>query len=179
MSIAVNHVAVSVTDIRRAMEWYRDILGMSVLCEPIQISSSGEIRKPEEGSSAEEPRNDPHLGELVGQVFGPMMQKFLICHMASANGVGIELFQFLEPHSVRSDDNFEYWKTGYFHIAITDSRITELAEKIAANGGKKRTEVMELAQGSGKRICFCEDPFGNVIEIYSHSYEQFWANAQM
>jgi hypothetical protein len=37
---------------------------------------------------------------------------------------------------------------------------------------------MESVPGSGKKICFCEDPFGNVIEIYSHSYEQFWANAQ-
>lgn len=179
MSIAVNHVAVSVTDVRRAMEWYRDILGMTVLCEPIQISSSGEICKPELASSVEEPRTDPQLGELVKQVFGPKMRKFLICHMTSANGVGMELFQFLEPQSVRSDDNFEYWKTGYFHIAITDSKVAELAEKIAANGGKKRTEVLELTQGSSKRICFCEDPFGNVIEIYSHSYEQFWANAQM
>lgn len=179
MSIAVNHVAVCVTDIRKAMEWYRDVLGMTVLCEPIQISSSGEIHTSEEGSSAEEPRTDPQLSRLVKQVFGPRMQKFLICHVASANGVGIELFQFLEPQSVRSDDNFEYWKTGFFHIAITDPRVAELAERIAGNGGKKRTDVLEIAQGSDKRICFCEDPFGNVIEIYSHSYEQFWANAQM
>lgn len=179
MSIAVNHIAVSVTDIRRAMEWYRDVLGMTVLCEPIEISSSGQILRLEEGVSEGQPRSDPQLGELVKRVFGPKMQKFLICHMASANGVGIELFQFLEPRSERRDDNFEYWKTGYFHIAITDSKVYGLAEKIAANGGKRRTEVLELAQGSGKRICFCEDPFGNVIEIYSHSYEQFWANAQM
>ena len=48
----------------------------------------------------------------------------------------------------------------------------------ALSGGKRRTDIMELVPGSGKKICFCEDPFGNVIEIYSHSYEQFWANAQ-
>jgi hypothetical protein len=24
------------------------------------------------------------------------------------------------------------------------------------------------------RMCYCEDPFGNVIEIYSHSYEQMY-----
>jgi catechol-2,3-dioxygenase len=37
---------------------------------------------------------------------------------------------------------------------------------------------MELVPGSGRKFCFCEDPFGNIIEIYSHNYEQFWANAQ-
>ena len=36
---------------------------------------------------------------------------------------------------------------------------------------------MELVPGSDKKIWFCENPFGNIIEIYSHSYEQFWANA--
>ena len=99
--------------------------------------------------------------------------------MSSVNGVGIELFEFIEPKSEQRKDNFEYWKTGFFHIAVTEPNIEQLAGKIASCGGKKRTQVMELVPGSGKKICFCEDPFGNIIEIYSHSYEQFWANAKM
>lgn len=166
MARAVNHVAVSVTDVRRAMEWYRDILGMTVLMEPTEIS-------------LESTGTDPHLASLVKNVFGPKLGKFLICHMSSANGVGVELFQFLDPVATRREDNFEYWKTGFFHIAITELQVAELADKIASNGGKKRTGVMELVPGAGKKICFCEDPFGNIIEIYSHSYEQFWANAKL
>jgi catechol 2,3-dioxygenase-like lactoylglutathione lyase family enzyme len=101
--------------------------------------------------------------------------------MKSSNGVGIELFEFIEPAAVsrrEEENNFEYWKTGYFHIALTEPNIEEISDKIALNGGKRRTDIMELVPGSGKKICFCEDPFGNVIEIYSHTYEQFWANAQ-
>jgi catechol 2,3-dioxygenase-like lactoylglutathione lyase family enzyme len=100
--------------------------------------------------------------------------------MSSANGVGLELFQFIEPASQLrpEENNFEYRKTGYFHIALTEPNIEELVEKIALTGGKRRTDILEAVPGSGKKICFCEDPFGNVIEIYSHSYEQFWANAQ-
>lgn len=101
--------------------------------------------------------------------------------MRSANGVGIELFEFIEPAAVsrqEEENNFEYWKTGYFHIALTEPNIEELADKIALSGGKRRTDIMELVPGSGKKICFCEDPFGIVIEIYPHRYEQFWANAQ-
>jgi hypothetical protein len=100
--------------------------------------------------------------------------------MVSANGVGIELFQFIEPASELrpEENNFEYWKIGpYSHICLTEPNIEKFAEKIASTGGKRRTDVMELTPGSGKKICFCEDPFGNVIEIYSHSYEEFWGNA--
>jgi len=169
MPSALNHVAVSVTDIELAMRWYRDVMGMTVLMEPVEISTmplkSG----------------DEHLSNLVRMVFGPKLGKFLICHMSSPNGVGVELFQFLEPKAERreEDSNFEYWKTGFFHIAVTEANVKDLAERIASSGGKQRTEVMELAPGSGKKICFCEDPFGNIIEIYSHSYEQFWANARI
>lgn len=168
MQKAVNHVAVSVTDIHKTMIWYRDIMGMTILAEPVEISAIS--------SKGEE---DTHLSNLVSTVFGQRLGKFLICHLSSANGVGIELFQFIEPKAEQRTDNFEYWKTGFFHIAITEPEIDQLADRIESSGGRKRTEVMELNPGSGKRICFCEDPFGNIIEIYSHSYEQFWANVQL
>jgi catechol 2,3-dioxygenase-like lactoylglutathione lyase family enzyme len=160
MSRAMNHVAVSVTDIKRAKEWYRDILGMKVLVEPTEIA-------PAKAGS------DPLLGNLVKQIFGDRLGAFLICHMLTPDGTGIELFQFLDPPAARREDNFEYWKTGFFHVAITEPQVADLAEKIATSGGKKRTEVLEFGPG-GKKICFCEDPFGNIIEIYSLSYEQFW-----
>jgi catechol 2,3-dioxygenase-like lactoylglutathione lyase family enzyme len=168
---AFNHVAVSVTDIESAMRWYRDVIQMTLLVEPREITTYVK----------EQEKYDPHLATLVRTIFGPRLGKFKICHMRSANGVGIELFEFIEPAAVsrqEEENNFEYWKTGYFHIALTEPNIEEIADKIALSGGKRRTDIMELVPGSGKKICFCEDPFGNVIEIYSHSYEQFWANAQ-
>ena len=162
MPKAFNHVAVSVTDIDVAVSWYRDVLDMTVLLGPVEVASS-----------------DPALGALVKSVFGPRLGKFKLCHLSSANGVGIELFQFIEPKAELRDDNFEYWKAGFYHIAITDPQIEELAKRIENSGGKLRTGILELVPGSGKKICFCEDPFGNIIEIYSHSYEQFWANSQL
>jgi catechol 2,3-dioxygenase-like lactoylglutathione lyase family enzyme len=174
MTNAVNHIAVSVTDIHRAMSWYRDVLGMTVLVKPIEVAYPPPNKQ--DGGNDD---NRAGISERVKAVFGPAFSKLLISHLSSSNGVGIELFQFIEPKAERriGDSNFEYWKTGFFHIAITDPKIEELAARIASNGGKKRTEVTELAPGSGKKICFCEDPDGNIIEIYSHSYEQFWANS--
>ena len=166
MPKAFNHVAVSVTDIDVAVSWYRDVLDMALLLGPVEISASS-------------PPSEPTLAALVKGVFGPRLGKFKICHLSSANGVGIELFQFIEPEAERRENNFEYWKTGFYHIAVTDPEIEQLAERISSSGGKRRTGIFELTQGSGKKICFCEDPFGNIIEIYSHSYEQFWANAKL
>jgi catechol 2,3-dioxygenase-like lactoylglutathione lyase family enzyme len=165
---AFNHVAVSVTDIDSAMQWYQDVIQMTLLVDPTEVTTSQNEQK----------NYDPHLAMLAKTIFGPKLGKFKFCHMSSANGVGIELFQFIEPASeLRSEENnFEYWKTGFFHICITEPNVEGLAHKIVLTGGKRRTDVLELAPGSGKELCFCEDPFGNVIEIYSGSYEQFWAN---
>jgi catechol-2,3-dioxygenase len=168
---AFNHVAVSVTDIDYAMRWYQDVIQMTILIEPTEITTYAKGKN----------NYDPHLAMLVRTIFGPKLGNFKVCHMSSANGVGIELFQFIEPASELrpEENNFEYWKTGYFHIALTEPNIEDLADKIASTGGKRRTDVMEVAPGSTKKFCLCEDPFGNVIEIYSHSFEQFWANAPL
>src|SRR3989304_5986868 len=85
MPKAVNHVAVTVTDIRKAMKWYRDVMGMTVLAEPMEISGIPLKEK------------DKHISNLVRTVFGQNLGKFLICHLVSSNGVGIELFEFIEP----------------------------------------------------------------------------------
>jgi catechol 2,3-dioxygenase-like lactoylglutathione lyase family enzyme len=45
-----------------------------------------------------------------------------------------------------------------------------------ANGGKQRMPVREYYPGEKPyRMVYCEDPFGNLIEIYSHSYELTYA----
>ena len=42
----------------------------------------------------------------------------------------------------------------------------------ALHGGKQRMPVREYYPGEKPyRMVYCEDPFGNLIEIYSHSYE--------
>jgi catechol-2,3-dioxygenase len=36
---AFNHVAVSVTDIDSAMRWYRDVIHMTLLVEPTEVTT--------------------------------------------------------------------------------------------------------------------------------------------
>ena len=161
MSKVMNHVAVSVTDINLAVKWYHEVMGFTVLMGPVEIST--------------EPA-DTHIARVARNIFGTRMKKMLLCHMSSGNGVGFEIFQFIEPKAELRKDNFEYWKNGFYHICVTDPKIEELVERIVSSGGKKRSEIFELVPRSGRKIGFCEDPFGNIIEIYTHSYEQNWSN---
>ncbi|MDK2763184.1 MAG: glyoxalase, partial [Alteromonas macleodii] len=73
---------------------------------------------------------------------------------------------------------FEYWKTGIFHFCVQDPDVEGLAEKIVAAGGKKRMKAPRYYYPGEKpyRMIYMEDPFGNILEIYSHSYELHYAS---
>ena len=60
---------------------------------------------------------------------------------------------------------------GYFS-RLSANPLEGLAEKIVAAGGKQRMPVREYFPGEKPyRMVYMEDPFGNILEIYSHSYE--------
>ncbi|WP_153110849.1 hypothetical protein [Propionivibrio limicola] len=52
------------------------------------------------------------------------------------------------------------------------TEVKGMAEKIVAAGGKQRMPVREYFPGEKPyRMVYMEDPFGNILEIYSHSSE--------
>jgi catechol 2,3-dioxygenase-like lactoylglutathione lyase family enzyme len=148
---AVTHVGVTVTDLDRAVRWYGDVLGL----EPI-------------GPAVEVRAGEGHGGAVAADVFGPGFGRFRQAHLASANGVAVELFEFGEPPTD--------WRTGIFHICLAVGGVEPVAGRIAAGGGRRTSRVWELFPGEPYRTCYCEDPFGNVVELYSHSHERTWAN---
>ena len=154
-TLAFNHVGVCVTDILKAINWYRDILGFELIRGPIDLSDK-----------------DLAAREVFGEAFKGVRQ----AHMTTANGVGIELFEFTSPKSQQrtGSENFEYWKTGYFHISVTVRDVTELLKRIEDSGGRVRTKVWEFLPGT--LLAYCEDPFGNILELCNQSYEQTHAN---
>ncbi len=98
----LNHIAISVPDLDKAIKWYKEIFGFDVVRGPVE---------------------------------------------------------FVADESLA------------FHICITDPNIEELCKKISESGGKQRTKIWEIVPDKSYKIAFCEDPFGNIIEIYTHSYE--------
>jgi catechol 2,3-dioxygenase-like lactoylglutathione lyase family enzyme len=157
---ALGHVGVSVPDLDRAVEWYRDVLGFDVISGPEEVDAA-----------------DGHAGRAATAVFGPALRRMRMAHLVTANGVGIELFEFVDPRHERRAESFEYWKSGFFHICVIAREIEELATRIVATGGRMRTErIWEAFEGEPYRWCYCEDPFGNVIEVHTHSDERVYSN---
>jgi catechol 2,3-dioxygenase-like lactoylglutathione lyase family enzyme len=152
----VNHVAISVPDIEKAVQWYNNVLGFVVIKGPIEIEVDNSL-----------------VGIVLKNIHGPRLKRLRAAWLISGNQVGIEIFEYLEPMAEsRTGDSYEYWKPGYLHTCITDPNIEELCKKICQSGGRQRSEIWELIPSQGYKIAFCEDPFGNIIEICTNSYEK-------
>lgn len=152
-----SHIGLSVTDLDAAIKFYTEVLGWYLIMPPTQI---------EEDASA--------IGVMCTDVFGAGWQKFRIAHLSTGDRIGVEIFEF--RNAEQRADNFEYWKTGVFHFCVQDPDVEGLAAKIVAAGGKQRMPVREYYPGEKPyRMVYMEDPFGNILEIYSHSYELTYA----
>lgn len=151
----INHIAVSVTDLDKAVKWYKEVFGFTVVTGPVEFEA-----------------DDSSLGIAARDIHGPNFRKMRMVWLSSGNQVGFEMFEYIDPKAERRIDNFEYWKSGFFHICITDPNIEELCKRISDSGGRQRSRIWDVDPDKGYKIAFCEDPFGNVIEIYTHSYEQ-------
>jgi len=148
-----SHIGLSVPNLEQAISFYSEVMGWYTIMEPSDVVE-----------------DDSPIGVMCTDVFGAGWGKFRIAHMATGDRVGIELFEF--PNNEQPDNNFEFWKTGIFHYAIQDPDIEGMVEKIIAHGGKQRMPIREYYPGEKPyRMVYCEDPFGNLVELYSHSYE--------
>lgn len=154
----MNHIGLTVPDIFAAIDWYRDILGFRHIMGPRVLAA------------------DSRATHETPSIFGPSFRKAYQAHMLAGNGVGLELFQFVDPPVERRADNFEYWNVGVFHICVTDPDIEALTARIVASGGKQRVPVFEFIPGRPYKLVYCEDPWGNVVEVFSHSYAEAFAN---
>ncbi|BDY05284.1 MULTISPECIES: lactoylglutathione lyase family protein [unclassified Ferrimonas] len=148
-----SHIGISVPDLEAAVKFYTEVMGWYLIMEPAEVTE-----------------DDSAIGIMCNDVFGPGWGSFKIAHLATGDKIGIELFEF--PNAQNPENNFEFWKTGVFHFSVQDPDLEGLVEKILAAGGKQRMPVRYYYPGEKPyRMVYMEDPFGNILEIYSHSYE--------
>ncbi|HEY6884264.1 MAG TPA: hypothetical protein VI278_09530, partial [Nitrososphaeraceae archaeon] len=99
------------------------------------------------------------------RIFGDNFKRAQVAWLSSGNSVGFELFEFEDPTAekpnVANEHKFEYWKTGIFHICVTDPNIEDLSKKICDNGGKRCSEILHVNNSKPQyKIAYCQDPFG-------------------
>lgn len=151
---AFSHIGITVPDLDRAVKFYHDVMGWYIIMPPTEVLEE----------------DDTAIGIMCIDVFGRGWGKFRIAHLSTVDGIGIELFEF--PQNSKLEAEFEPYKTGIFHLCVKDPDVEGLAAKIVEAGGKQRMPVREYYPGEKPyKMVYMEDPFGIIIEIYSHSYE--------
>ena len=154
-NFVVNHIGINVPDLDAAVAWYASVLGFEVV-NPVAEVVAGE----------------GEAGMRFAQMNGPTFRKGRVAYLTTGNGVGFEMFEFLDPRTERLKDDWEFWRPGTWHICITTPDVEGLAATVAAHGGRHRTAVLESSPGSGFKMTFCQDPWGNAIELMSASYDR-------
>ncbi|TVQ04408.1 MAG: lactoylglutathione lyase family protein [Balneolaceae bacterium] len=151
---AFSHIGITVPDLDKAISFYTSVMGWYLLMGPVSVKEE----------------NETAIGKMCIDVFGTGWETFRIAHLSTSDKVGIELFEF--PLKPSKNAVFEPFKTGIFHFCVQDPDIEGLAQKIVEAGGKQRMPIREYYPGDKPfKMVYMEDPFGNIIEIYSHSYE--------
>lgn len=149
-----SHIGITVPDIDEAVKFYAEVMGWYVIMNPTTITEEKETA----------------IGKMCIDVFGEGWSEFKIAHLSTSDGIGIELFSF--PKGVKKVPEFNPFNPGLFHFCVQDPDIEGLVKKIVGAGGKQRMPVREyFPDEKPYKMCYVEDPFGIVFEVYTHSYE--------
>lgn len=149
----VNHIGINMPDLDAAIGWYAAVLGFQVVAPAADVVAG-------EGEA----------GIRFAQINGPKFHRGRVAYLTSGNGVGIEMFEFVEPRTPAFIDDWEFWRPGIWHICVTTPDVAAMAARVAASGGKHRGAVIEAPPGF--RLTFCADPWGNPIELADASYDR-------
>jgi len=152
---AFSHIGITVSDLDKAVKFYEEVMGWYIIMKPSEVVEEKETA----------------IGQMCIDVFGEGWGTFKIAHLSTADGIGIELFEFPNNND-KPQAEFKPFQTGVFHFSVKDPDVEGLAAKIVECGGKQRMPIREYyPEDKPYRMVYMEDPFGNIIEIYSHSYE--------
>ncbi|RJG40054.1 VOC family protein [Motilimonas pumila] len=155
----MNHVGIMVGDMDKAVEFYTKALGLRVVM--------GNTKVIEERESA--------IGRMCIAVFGEGFKGFNIAHLVTTGGIGVELFEMKERQE-RHDVDFK--RLGIFHFCLQTDDFEGVIERVREFGGKTRMDIMRYHPEDDSKpaqMIYLEDPFGNLFELYSHTYEETYA----
>lgn len=141
MILGVNHVALSVPDMDRALQFYCDLLGFEKLSDagwPAGTESADRILAVE-GTSAR------------------------VCHIGTENLL-MELFQFGDCDPVAQNPRRPVIDHGITHICLAVTDLDDEYARLSAAGMEFNSPPTDVGI-PGVRTVYGRDPFGNVLEL--------------
>jgi catechol 2,3-dioxygenase-like lactoylglutathione lyase family enzyme len=140
-----------VSDIDAVVDWYSRVLGFQLIGNKIHIKRA----------------EDPSAG--IFQIYPPDLNEVKIAYLATGNGIGFEVFQFVDPAPVTPEKPFEYTRGGFFHICVTDSDPARLAQTMTEAGGR---QIGQMVIRVDDECLYVADPWGHVVEILNTSFDR-------
>lgn len=140
MILGANHVAISVPDIRRALEFYCDLLGFE------QFMDAGW----------------PAGTEVADQILAVKGTSARCCQVRTTNLI-IELFEFGDANPAEQDPDRPVIDHGIAHLCLAVTDLDAEYARLCAAGMRFHSAPVDLAPGI--RTVYGRDPFGNVIEL--------------
>lgn len=165
-----SHIGIGVPDLDRAITFYTEVFGWYLLVGPITY--------------IEERDKDRPIGQVLNRALGPGWTRLDMARLATGDRLGVELQQFGRDELVQqvqeihagNESHTDHNAVGVSHICVQDPDIEGLLKRVIEYGGKQLMPIMSFfPQDKPFKLVYCEDPFGNVIEIDSHSFEATWA----
>ena len=148
----LNHVGVGTPDLDASITWYVDVLGLALLRGPVVVDDG-------------EPSAPVHR-----DIFGAGFVACRMAHLGLSDGTGIELFEFGGLADSATEGQQPFWhRRGLFHVALSCPDVEATAVLIESSGGRRLSAVHQTPRCT---LCYCEDPFGTVLELVNRPYEE-------
>ena len=157
-----SHIGITVPDLETAVKFYTEVMGFYVIMPPTEVKEE----------------NETAIGKMCIAVFGEGFKGFNIAHLVTTDGIGVELFE-MKDRQVRHEVDFSRLGIFHFCLQLPKEQFDTAIKRVEEYGGKVRMDIMryhpedELKQA---QMVYLEDPFGNLFEFYSHSYEDTYAS---
>ena len=156
----MSHVGIMVGEIATAVEFYTKALGLEIVMDKSSVKEERETA----------------IGKMCIAVFGEGFKGFNIAHLVTADGIGVELFEMKEREARHHVD---FSKIGIFHFCLETDDFQGVIDKVEQYGGKARMDIMRYHPEDDNKpykMVYLEDPFGNLFELYSHSYRETYSS---
>lgn len=135
----IRHTGVVVSDMEKALKFYRDLLGMEVWWEGRDSS------------------------EIVRQITNVPEANIWMVKLKAKDGVSIELLQYLS-HPQHVPEAKKSYDAGCNHIALQVDDIDALYVKLISAGIQFHTPPLVSSDGDAK-VTYCRDPEGVILEL--------------
>jgi len=136
---AIRHTGIVVGNLEKALNFYRDLLGLSI------------VREMDES------------GEYVDMILALDNVEVKTVKLAAEDNNLVELLYF-KTHYDDKKMKKELYSLGCSHIAFTVDNLDELYSKLV-NSGVKFNSLPQVSLDGFAKVAFCQDPEGNFIEL--------------